>query len=1819
MKKLLITVLSITFLFISCDKKTSTTEVSQDARFMDFITGFTSGVISKKDNLTIRFSNAVTLPETPSPDIIKTNPSISGTLVKNGQSLIFSPEKPLKSGTEYGVTLNLASLAEVPEGLKEFVFTVSTIPMDYEVKMDGLRTSDIEDPKTLELTGSISTSDHIENEEAEKMLNTGGKEVEWTHRTSTSHLFKIKNIQRDENAYDLKVVASGDAIGVDRKEEQKMKVPSVKDFSLTSTSVQKTGNAYVSLLFSDPIQPNQNLDGLITIQGESNPRFVIDGNQIQVYLSRMLSGSRPVHIEQGIKNVFGYPLSQSLDRFLAFDPEEPQIKLIGKGSILPSTDGLVLPFEAVNLRSVKVDVIQVFEQNIPQFLQVNRLNGDNQIARSGRNVMSKSIDLTEYSNDLSNWNRFTLDLASLIDTEKGAIYQVNLSFKPEDSLYPCEETFESEGNDNASESNTWSIFDSDEFNSYYSNYYYPRGYRWDQRDNPCHVSYYHSRRFVSRSLIASDIGLITKIGGDNSLNVYTTNMISASPIQANITLLDFQLQELDQGQTNSEGMITFNPLRRPFLVIAESNGQKSYLKLDDASSLTMSNFDVSGNRVRNGIKGFIYGERGVWRPGNDIYLSFMLEDTDDRIPSDQPVIFEFRDPQGNLKDQQVANASVENLYSFATKTDATDLTGNWYATVTVGNATFRKQVKVETIKPNRLKINLDFGKDQISFDERALNPTMSVNWLTGIKGNNLKVETMVSYKPVNTTFDGLANFEFDLPEKNVINDKKVAFTGQTDAEGNTKFNYTLPAQKDAGGAVRAIFETKAFEPGGDFSINTQSLTYYPYQSFAGLRLPEGDTWGRLAQGVDHEVAIAAVDSKGNPLDSRNVRMKIFEVNWRWWWDESNDHSVNYIRSSNRNLVIDKMVKVTNGKGVGRFQINDWGRYLIVVEDPISGHASGDYFYMSWRGGQQGELGATFMAINSDKEEYEVGQDIKLTIPGSAGAQALVSIESGSKVIDHFWAKTIDGNTVVTVKATPEMAPNIYAHVTLLQPHAQTQNDLPVRLYGIAPIKVVDKATVLEPQIEMADELAPGKEVTIKVAEKSGKPMAYTIAVVDEGLLDITNFKTPDAWNHFYSREAIGVKTWDIYDEVIGAYGGRLERLMSIGGDGEAGADKDNKKPDERFKPVVQFMGPFFTSGKAQSHTFTMPQYIGSVKTMVVAGLDGVYGKADKATPVIKPLMVLGTLPRVTGPGEKIQLPVNVFRYKDNIKEASVTIETDGLITVKGEKTATVDLSNSASMLTYFNLEVAKTLGTGKVKITAKSGNQTAVHEITLESRPPNEAQTQVKLFTLDQGKTFEEDLNTFGMLGTNTAMLEIATLPSINLEKRLQYLIRYPHGCIEQTVSSVFPQLYLADITQLSVQQKVKIEDNIKEAIERLKKFQTISGGFAYWPGGSDASSWGTNYGYHFLLEAEKKGYFVPKEMMLKLKSAQELQAKYWNKGPGFNGDDLTQAYRLFTLALAGDASLSNMNRMLNTGSLSAQAQWRLGAAYSLVGKEKVANDLLTKAGTTPSNYPYWYSYGSSLRDKAILLETYTYLGKQELGFKTLREIASSLSKNDWYSTQTTAYCLMAISKYMGKMAASELKATVAYEGKSDSWESTLPIVRSSLNAEAANKKLSITNTSNGTLFVTITTTGTPFPEAEPVKYSGLGLSVWYYNQRGESIEVGDIKKGQTFTAKLKITNQSPDQVRDIALSQIFPSGWEINNDRLNDTNSFANSVFDYQDIKDDRIYTYFDLKRGESKTFNVNLTSTYGGSFYLPGPYAEAMYDASISAKGRGQWINIE
>lgn len=1272
---------------------------------------------------------------------------------------------------------------------------------------------------------------------------------------------------------------------------------------------------------------------------------------------------------------------------------------------------------------------------------------------------------------------------------------------------------------------------------------------------------------------------------------------------------------------------------QPFALIAKSGFQRGYLKLSDGDALPVSNFDVSGEVVQRGLKGFLYGDRGVWRPGDSLYLTFILEDKNKTLPPTHPVVFELQNPQGQVVNRLVRSSSENGFYKFATATSADAPTGSWTGRVKVGGTEFSQPLRIETVKPNRLKINLDFGTER--FTSPQVTGNLDVKWLHGAPGRHLKAEFDMILSSTPTKFAKYPDYVFDDPSRTFNSEAQPVFNDYTNDDGKATVSINLAENSNAApGFLTAVFRGKVFEESGNFSIDRFSVPYYPYESFIGMKTPEGEKYsGILYFDKPHQVDLVTLDVDGNGVSRNNIEISMYKLNWRWWWDNSSESIANYVEGSYSKLIKKGTANTVNGKGSWTFELksaeNEWGRYFVRACDPVSGHCTGQVIYVDepgWYSRMRGEEsggGANLLSFSTDKPTYNLGEKINLTIPSSAGGRALVSIENGSKVIKTYWVETQANETRFSFEATAQMTPNAYVHVSLLQPHAQTTNDLPIRLYGVASIGVEDPDTHLEPVINMPDVLEPGEEVTIKISEKAKRKMTYTIAVVDEGLLDLTRFKTPDAWSRFYAREALGVRTWDLFDEVMGAFGARLERVLAVGGDGDMEAKEDDARAN-RFKPVVKFFGPFTLEGGSATHKFVMPQYIGSVKTMVVAGFEGAYGKAEKATPVRKPLMVLATLPRVLGPDETLKLPVTLFTQEKNLKNVKVTLKASGPLQVRGNAVQDVTIPSSGDLTFDFDLAVKSETGIGKIEVTASSGNVKSTDVIEIEVRNPNLPVTKVTESLLEAGKTWNADVIPFGIAGTNTATLEVSNMPPVNLGSRLKYLIHYPYGCIEQTTSSVFPQIYLDQVKVLTEIEKTQVQRNVTAGIERLKSFIQKDGGFGYWPGTTEGSdSWGTSYGGHFLVEAEAKGYYVPADMLKRWKKYQKNKALEWRRADKYYNSDLMQAYRLYTLSLAGAPELGAMNRLREQGNLTSTAAWMLAAAYAKAGQPEASKKLIANLSTTIKPYrELAYSYGSDLRDRALILETLVLLNDKAKAFDLVKEISRSLSNDSyWMSTQETAFCLKAVAAFAGINKTGDLKFNYTLNGKTVSASTELPIAQIEVPISGVKKEsIKIVSESKGMLFTRLIQQGTPARGNEEDAQNNLMLSIRYTDTDGREIDVTRLEQGTEFVAEVSVTSTGArSYYENLALAQVFPSGWEINNLRLSgDESVVRNSPYNYQDIRDDRVYTYFGIGANQRNVYRVMLTASYAGTYYLPAVSCEAMYDRSIYARKKGQVVEV-
>lgn len=1858
----------------ACQPKTNSKDAAEgipnfnrsNAQYKYFVSAYTSGMISSTAAIRVRFANDIVadteIGSAAPADILSFEPAIKGTAIwESSQTVRFTPAEKLLAGQFYSGKANLKKVyPDIDRDLKVLDFDFKVLEQGYEVDIRGLREQSLTNLKRMRLLGTVYTNDVAVPSEVEEMLtvqqadNDNTFSVTWEHLDNNqTHQFVIEGVNVSEEASTLLLSWDGAPIGVKKelKTQDTIAVPST-EFGIITTKVIQEKNEdqpYILMLFSLPLQQTQNLDGLVAIDnyrgrdynGNSTFRYVIDGNELRVYPLNNVEGERTIRISAGIRSINQTAIAKPTEYEASFERSKPAVRLVGNGVIIPKTEGLYFPFEATKLRAVQVEIFKVYENNVLHFLQNGGLD-NNYMREVGRVVAQKRLSLENLNPKVgqSGWTRYGIDLDDIIKEEEGAIYQVRIGFSKKDAIWDCSD------NENANMVEVDNEPERTEEGEIISlntiadnNYSY---YDYDKKEDPCYKQYYTSNRIVQRNVLGSNLGVLAKRGKDKELFVAVTDLKTTEPIvSASVEIYDKALQRIAKLSTDGDGIIRTETEFAPAYVVVTNHKQKGYLRLQDAEALSMSTFETSGTSDYKGLKGELYGERDVWRPGDSLFLTFVLEDKRNEFPEAHPVTFELYDARGNLYQKYTTNQHVHNMYDFRTKTSANAGTGYWSAKVHVGGRTFYKSIRIETIKPNRLKIDFNLGKDRLLSKDATLSADLAVKWLHGAPASNVRTQIDVNLTPSNTSFEGYGDYQFDDPARAYSAAPMTIFDAKVDKSGKAKVTGNLDLASSPSGFLQAGFTIRAYEEGGDASADNFSRLYSPYPAYVGMKSPKGKYDKSLALNVENEISIVVLDEEGKPLKNQKVSIGVYKVKWNWWYDRSNNIS-NFNTTQHLGAVTTAEVS-TNSKGeaIWKFAPEEWGRYLIRAANVASGHCSGIIFHAGspWNDANfNDKQGASMLAFSADRESYEVGDEVVLEVPTGTAGRALLTLENAFKVLEYRWIDIKNENGVQKIKFTTKegMAPTIYAHVTLLQPHEQVANDLPVRSYGVLPIKIIDPKTKLEPVLDMADVLEPNSKVTIKVSESNKRAMTYTLAIVDEGLLDLTRFKTPNLWEHFYKKEALGVRTWDMYNSVLGRY--ELNQMLAIGG---GSGEEDGSKKANRFNPVVRFIGPFhLKKGAKASHTIDIPNYVGSVRTMLVAAEAGAYGSTEKATPVRKPLMVLGTLPRVLSPNEEVKLPVTVFAMEERIKKVKVTIETNDLLKIRGAKEQEIQFDRIGDAIANFDLIVADKLGIGKVKISVKSGKETATYEVELDVRNPNPYSNKVAQIVLDGGKTWNVNIEPIGMTGTNEAYLEISTIPPIDLAKRLKYLIRYPYGCIEQTTSAAFPQLYVSNLTPLDAAKEKEIEGNIRMAIKRLQDFQTGLGGFAYWQGSTDNNNWGTNYAGHFLLEAKEKGYNIPTSLLENWKRYQKMLAKNWNpiKTPTVTSPNsdynntfrkeqeaLMQAYRLYTLALAKSPDLGAMNKMRNMPDVPAKAKWRLAATYALLGKKEVAEKMIQGLSTTVAAYTELsYTYGTALRDEAMILETLTLLKKRTEAANLLMRMSKELSSPKWLSTQTVAYSLMAIAKFAGdeKLEAEiPLEYQIGSKAKQSVAIKEAPIVQYQIDIEQSNqRKVRVVNKAKTPLFASVIMSGQPALEDTQAAASNIELNVVYKDMNGEIIDPTTLAQGTNFVAYVDVIHKGfSGDYDEMALHQVFPAGWEIINTRMSAAyDNSGNSRMDYQNVLDDRVYTYFDLPMGKTYQYKFYLNAAYQGKFYMPNVSCAAMYDNNIYANTAGQWVSV-
>lgn len=1786
-----------------------------DVAFSTFIKAYTGDRITSSSPIRIEFASEVQgLPDPAK--ILSFTPSIKGQgRWESPKSLVFIPDEgQLAEGCSYTAKLRLDECYGLSTpSMKEFRFGFKVMQTQAAMTQGKLIVSS-DTPQLAAVKGEIRLNNATHIKKIRKSVSidypAGGASIEISGEEKGSiFTYTVSGLEKGSDIRTLTVRFDGKGSGIGTRTEVKTEIPAEDTFKVIDAQYFSEAEQYIEITFSNPLPYDADLEGIVEITDAGRQYCQIEGNIVKIYFERFGDSSPELAVSSYIKDIDGRELEEEYRH--KFEPEgiKPQVKIPVRGNILPDSDNLTLTFSAASLRAVDLSVIKIYEDNILTFLQDNSLSGSSSLRRSGRMIYKTTLRLdSDPEVNLHKWQTYTVGLHGLFKKEPGALYRIVLRFNQEYSVFGEQKARQkysehplvslTANNMTEEEKDIWDI------PSPY--YYFDDGfdwseYNWKDIDNPLKPTYYTKADIYAEcNLIATDLGLIVKSAENGKYHVNTASIMAAEPVKgAKIKAYNYQLQEIGTAATDAKGMATLETGGKAFIITAEKNGSKTYLKTVDGEENTTSRFDTGGILTQKGLKAYIYGERGVWRPGDSLYVTMILGDRDNRVPDNHPVTMELYNPMGQLHSRTVCAKGENGFYPFMATTSADDPTGTWNAYFKVGGVTFHKAFHIETITPNRIKINLDIPKTITSGRNTRLG--INANWLTGPAASGLRTRVTVSLRKAGNPFKDFGEYTFSNPLSEFTSSESTVLETVLDKDGKASVTRQFADIHGAPGMLSATFLCAVAEPGGDESITSATVPLSPYSAYVGMKTQEKT----LVTDTDYGIEIAVLDHKGKTVKGHRIEYTIYKLEWKWWWESKKETIDSYINGKSAEKISSGMM-TSSGKEAIPFRISypEWGKYLVLVKDLDSGHTSGDVISVDWpdwrgRSEKTDPDGLAMITFSTDKDAYATGEKATVYVPAAKNGKALISIENASKVLFRDIVATDAENDIpYSFTVTEEMAPNFYIHMTLLQPYGENGSDLPVRLYGITPVMVNDPESHLHPEISVPEVIRPQEEFTIKVNEKNSRAMTYTLAIVDEGLLDITGFRTPDPWTEMYAREALGVRTWDIYDDVIYGTAGKLKPMFSIGGDAYF-ADKG--KRDNRFNPVVKFLGPFTTSNGKGTHKVTLPMYVGSVRIMLIAGKGNSYGNAEKTVPVRSPLMVLPTLPRILSTGETASLPVNIFAMEENVKDVNVSVRTEGSGRVVSSASKTVTFDKPGDTLTEFRLATGDEEGMLTVTVEAEGAGYKATEKISMTVRNPNPHITEIRSMLIDKGKSCS-----FGYSGASVAQLSLTGFPSVDFNGCYRHMKDYPYSCSEQIASRGLALLNIRDF--VSETERKDIEKMIPSLLEKMYRRQLPDGGFSYWPGENESHEWVSSMAGEFFITAMKSGFDVNPGVRTSWLNFQKQASRNYRRG-NERYNEMNQAYRLYTMALASKADIGAMNRMKEAGMTDAASAYMLASAYALAGKKDIAVQIVENLPEYVRHSSYSNPvFGSDIRDMALGVKAMVLCGKTGKALVYASEMAETFNTGGYFVTQETAFCTSALKELSGAISTGVLKAEITGNG-TEKVNSTTGAFTKTLDADTG--EVTVKNTSDGPVYASLMKSY-PAPVETEAASSGLTLQVSYSDLDGNPSDPFRMKQGDRFMAYVTVGNTDYSRsLSNLALSYRIPSGWEIFNTRLygGETGNME-SQSDYKDIRDDRVTYYFSLAPGETKTFTIRLNAAYKGIFVFPATSCEAMYEPAVFAR---------
>jgi alpha-2-macroglobulin len=1333
----------------------------------------------------------------------------------------------------------------------------------------------------------------------------------------------------------------------------------------------------------------------------------------------------------------------------------------------------------------------------------------------------------------------------------------------------------------------------------------------------------------SRYISLSDLGLIAKEGQDK-IYVFTNSIKSADPVNGvNISVYSTNNQLIGTGATDNDGVATIAYSKKDFsgfkpaMIIAKTADDFNYLPFNN-TRVNTSRFDVGGKRNNpSGFDAFVYAERDVYRPGEKINFSVILRDAQWKNPGDVPLKMKFLMPNGkelksfrkSLNEEgslegniDIANAAITGSYTLEVYTSTDVLLAS-------------KNFSVEEFVPDRIRVNTKLDKEFLRSGDKANLSINAMNFF-GPPASNRKYETEIQVKQKYFSAEKFDDYNFSLANQNTFFDKEVK-EGTTDADGNAIIEYTVPATYANMGALQTNFYTTVFDETGRPVSRASKVDVFTQDIFLGIK-QDWFYYYPLNQPV--KLNLVSVNKDGNVSNS-TARVEVIKHEYRTVLTKSGSY-FRYESQKEDKLMIEQQISVGNNT-VYTYVPRSPGDYEVKVYRPGANNYVSRSFYSY---GNWGVTNTSFevskegnIEIEVDKKSYLTGESVKALFKTPFSGRMLVTMET-DHIVSHQYVNVSNRTASVDLDLTGDHVPNFYITATLIKPHEVS--DIPLTVaHGFKNVTVEDKSRKIEVVVEAQKTVRSKTHQKVKVKAAPGS--FVTLSAVDNGVLQISDFKTPNPYDYFYQKKALQVSAFDLYPLLFAEV---RARLSSTGGDGDLEMEKRvNPMPAKRIK-VVSYWGGIKkanSSGVAEFE-FDVPQFSGELRLMAVSYKGQSFGAADNTMTVADPIVVSTALPRFLSPGDTVNVPVTLTNTTDKAANVTANITVEGPMKVVGGNNQSLNLAAKTEGRATFKIVADPAINIGKVTVTVSGMGEKFIDETEISVRPPSTLQKVTGSGSITGGSSQKVNIGLSDFIpGSSNYSLVVSRSPALELAEQLKYLVQYPYGCTEQTVSAAFPQIYygdLSDLMQLSKQQnKLNANSNIMEAIRKIKMRQLYNGAVTLWDGEGKEDWWATIYAAHFLLEAKKAGFDVDNSLLNtmlnyinnRLKNKETI-TYYFNRDQNKKIAPKEVAYGLYVLALSGRTNVPAMNYYKsNPAILALDSRYLLAAAYATAGDKKSFSAMLPASFSGEESVAQsGGSYYSDVRDEAISLNALIDVdpGNAQIG-TMVKHVADKLKNRRWLSTQERAFAFLALGKHAraanNSTATAEIKVNGKVIAKVDGGQWT-----GDMKALGSNN-IEIDTKGNGRLFYFWQAEGISASGAYKEEDSYLKVRKRFYDRNGRPITTNTFKQNDLIIIGITLERSFSTSIENVVITDLLPAGFEIENPRTKEIPGMDwikdGMTPTALDVRDDRIHFFVDANSNK-QSYYYAVRAVTPGDFKMGPVSADAMYNGEYhSYNGAG------